>query len=79
MKQAGRVGSLDNVAQEFFAALPTARQAIYDDAVTVAEVVGERAQYYLKVMKKIIDTSEDYVAKETARYVLAKLVGQMIS
>jgi len=64
---AGRVGTLDSFAAELFSALPTSRAKIYEDATATAKSLGASGAYYLRVMQKVIDGSEDYVEKETKR------------
>lgn len=49
-------------------AAPDARVGILKDASESAKALGTERSYYLTVMQRIIDDSEDYIQKETARY-----------
>ncbi|KAG8858751.1 hypothetical protein FRB96_004888 [Tulasnella sp. 330] len=71
---AGRVATLDTFAAELFSALPTARAKIFAEATAAAKTAGATGAYYLKVMQKIIDGSEEWVEKESKRLqsILAK-------
>ncbi|KAG9011056.1 hypothetical protein FRB94_008961 [Tulasnella sp. JGI-2019a] len=71
---AGRVATLDTFAAQLFSALPTSRAQIYEEATAAAKAVGATGAYYLKVMQKIVDGSEDWVEKESKRLtsILAK-------
>lgn len=65
--QAGRVATLDGLASKIYAAIPTSRKQIYDEAIALSESLGSVADYYLRVMKKLVDGTEDFVAKEIKR------------
>lgn len=67
--QAGRVASLDSLASQFFTALPSSRAELYDEAVVLGKDLGVGAAYYLKVMEKLVNGTENYVEKEAKRYV----------
>ncbi|KAF5359143.1 hypothetical protein D9756_003414 [Leucocoprinus leucothites] len=65
--QAGRLSSFDTLAQKFFAAAHSSRQAVFDEARTLATSSAQDAKHYLKVMEKVVNTSEAYIAKELKR------------
>ncbi|KAG9315335.1 protein disulfide isomerase [Chiua virens] len=65
--KAGRLAELDSVAQKFLAVAGDAREAILKEAREVADSLDATASHYLRVMEKIISTSEAYVEKETQR------------
>jgi protein disulfide-isomerase A6 len=65
--KAGRVDQLDDLASQFFLAAADARKKIYEEAVTVAESAGSYGQHYLKVMQKVVNSSDEYLTKETTR------------
>lgn len=68
--QAGRHPEFDALASKFFSAIGSAaRDAIYKEASALAAQVGPVATHYLRVMEKVANGSEDYIAKETKRYV----------
>lgn len=67
--QAGRFAELDDLASKFISEAVDARNAVFEQATTIASSLGSTSQYYLKVMQKIIGGSEDYILKETARCV----------
>ena len=70
---AGRVAKLDDLAAQFYMAARDTRQTIYDEAISIVESVGAQGQHYLKVMQKVTNTSDEYVAKESARWVFHSL------
>ena len=61
------MAELDAVAQKFFAAAGDARDAIYIEAKALSETLGATSSHYLRVMEKIVNTSEAYVEKESQR------------
>ncbi|KIO34735.1 hypothetical protein M407DRAFT_64110 [Tulasnella calospora MUT 4182] len=65
--KAGRVATLDTLAQSLFAAPATTRDAIYAEAKAAAEKLGAEGAYYARVFKKVVEDSEEWVAKETKR------------
>jgi len=65
--QAGRNLELDALASKFFTATGAARDAIYKEASVLAAEIGPAAAHYVRVMKKVINGTEDYVAKESKR------------
>lgn len=67
--QAGRTPELDSLASKFFVATGAARDAVYKEAVSLAAQVGPAANHYLRVMEKVVKGSEDYITKESTRYV----------
>ena len=67
--QAGRTPEFDSLASKFFAATGAARDAVYNEAVSLSAQVGPAANHYLRVMEKVVKGSEDYIAKESTRYV----------
>jgi protein disulfide-isomerase A6 len=66
-EDAGRWPILDELAQKILVAEGSARQKIHDEAAQLVEPIGEMSDYYLKVMKKIIAGSSDWIAKESKR------------
>ena len=66
--QAGRIPQLDELASKFISSAAGARTAILDEAKKLAKSADSTAQHYLRVMQKIASGSEEYLAKETARY-----------
>ena len=67
--QAGRLPDLDKLASQFFAATGAARDEIYKDATALAEKAGPVAKQYVRVMEKVVNGSEEYVEKESKRFV----------
>ena len=65
--QAGRIPELDKLASKFFSAAASARAALLDEAATLAKVAGATSQHYLRIMQKVVDSSEEYLTKESAR------------
>jgi len=61
------LAELDLVAQKFLAAAGDARDAIYNEAKALSESIGAASNHYLRVMEKIVSTSEVYVEKESQR------------
>ncbi|KAG6373480.1 thioredoxin-domain-containing protein [Boletus reticuloceps] len=72
--QAGRLAELDSVAQKFLAAVGDARDAIFKEAEALSGSFGATSEHYLRVMAKIVSSSEGYVAKESQR--LASLLSK---
>ncbi|KAF8340496.1 protein disulfide isomerase [Cantharellus anzutake] len=64
---AGRVAALDILASRIYAVVPASRSQIYDEAVVLSKALGSSADYYLRVMKKLVNSTEDYVSKEAKR------------
>jgi len=65
--EAGRLAELDSVVQKFLSATGDARNAIYKEAKAVSESLGATSKHYLRVMEKIVNTSEAYIEKESQR------------
>ena len=65
--QAGRLPEFDDLASQFFAATGAARDAIFKDASTLAATVGPEAKHYIRVMEKVVNSSEEYLEKEAKR------------
>lgn len=63
---AGRIPSLDELAQKFIDATADARTAIFREATNL----GEDAKGYIRVMEKIMGKSNEYITKEMKRYAL---------
>ncbi|KAI8848019.1 thioredoxin-like protein [Chytridium lagenaria] len=72
--KAGKIATLDNLAQKFFST-PSDRTAVIEEAKkeVTAQNSSKYANYYVKVMEKIQKDGDGYVAKETAR--LTKIAG----
>lgn len=66
-EQAGRLPDFDTLAEKFFDAQGHARVAIFAEAEALAKTVGPAAKHYIKVMEKVVNGSEEYLAKETKR------------
>jgi protein disulfide-isomerase A6 len=74
LETAGRALPLDKLASEFFSTPKLAdRQAIMqrarDVASNLSSTVGGAPEYYLKAMERVLEKGEDWLKKETARYV----------
>ena len=65
----GRVAALDALAARFYDAGAAARQAILAEAGELAAGLGAGAKHYLRVMEKVVNGSEEYLEKESARCV----------
>ncbi|KAJ3474292.1 hypothetical protein NLI96_g12540 [Meripilus lineatus] len=66
-EEAGRLPEFDSLASKFFEATASARQTIFKDASALAQNVGPAAKHYLRVMEKVVNGSEEYLAKESKR------------
>ncbi|KAG5637160.1 hypothetical protein H0H81_005563 [Sphagnurus paluster] len=76
-EKAGRITELDNLASKFFTASADARAKIISEAKALAASAGTAAQHYLRVMDKIVNSSEAYVQKEATRSVMPCTPGCM--
>ncbi|KAH9960837.1 protein disulfide isomerase [Russula dissimulans] len=65
--EAGRNPEFDALASKFFTATGAARVAIYKEASVLAAEAGSAAAHYLRVMEKVVNGTEDYIAKESKR------------
>jgi len=65
--EAGRTLEFDALASKFFTATGAARVAIYKQASVLAAEAGPAAAHYLRVMEKVVNGTEDYIAKESKR------------
>ncbi|KAF8596810.1 protein disulfide isomerase [Ceratobasidium sp. AG-I] len=67
---AGRLPTLDSLAQRYYTADKAARELIY----TEAKAAGDNASYYVRVMEKVAAGADEWVAKEVKRLngILAK-------
>jgi protein disulfide-isomerase A6 len=63
---AGRVPSLDDLAQKFIDATTDVRTAIIGEAANL----GKESKRYISAMQKIMAKSNDFVTKEVKRYAL---------
>ena len=61
---------LDTLAQKFFTASPSIRDALYSEALELVASAGSSAKHYVRVMEKIVNGSVGYIEKETKRYTL---------
>ena len=59
--------SLDALAAKFLSSAAYLRSSVYDEAKALAETLGAAAKPYLKVMEKVANSSEEYLAKERKR------------
>ncbi|KAL0580969.1 hypothetical protein V5O48_001061 [Marasmius crinis-equi] len=66
-EKAGLVPELDTLANKFFVATTDARDSIYKEAIALADSVGIASKPYLRVMEKIVNSSEKYLEKESKR------------
>ncbi|KAI0338048.1 protein disulfide isomerase [Trametopsis cervina] len=73
-EQAGRHPEFDSMASRFLVAAADTRNTLYKDAQLFAQATGGKYKYYIKVMEKVLNGTEGYVDKETARLgkILAK-------
>lgn len=76
--QAGRHLEFDSLASKFFLATGAARDAIYKEATVLAAKVGPAASHYVRVMEKVASGKEDYIVKESKRYVLCHWISIFI-
>lgn len=58
---------MDELAAKFVTAAGSARDALVKEAIAY----GEDAKHYARVMQKVLSGSEEYITKETKRYVCA--------
>ena len=65
--QAGLLPELDILAHKFFTASATARDSVYQEALTVSGSFGAASKHYIRVMEKVVNGSVEYVEKETKR------------
>lgn len=63
---AGRIPSLDELAQKFIDATTDVRTSILREAATL----GDDAKQYIRAMGKIMEKSNDYITKELKRYAI---------
>ena len=63
---AGRIPSLDELAQKFIDATADVRTTILGEAANL----GKEAKGYIRVMEKIAEKSSEYITKELKRYAL---------
>ena len=61
---AGRVPSLDDLAQKFIDATADVRTTIIKEAVAL----GNDSKQYIRVMEKVVEKSNDYITRELKRY-----------
>jgi protein disulfide-isomerase A6 len=66
---AGRHPEFDVIASRFVNAAGAARDKLFSDAELLASAFGPQYKYYLRVMEKVLNGTEDYVTKEANRYV----------
>jgi protein disulfide-isomerase A6 len=64
---AGLIPEWDTLANQFFSATGAARKTIHDQAVALGKKTGVDAQYYLRVMNKVVNDGEAYLEKEAKR------------
>ncbi|KAF8656274.1 hypothetical protein AX16_002710 [Volvariella volvacea WC 439] len=71
--EAGRIPEFDSLASKFFLAAGSARNSIYQEALALSSS-GASSKHYLRVMEKVVNGSEAYLAKESKRLasILAK-------
>ena len=71
---AGRHPEFDSMASRFIVATCDVRDTLYKDAQLLGQAFGPKYKYYLRIMEKVVNGTEDYVEKESKRYVLCDLV-----
>jgi len=72
---AGRITELDTLATKFMAAEDKA--AVMAETEAASKELSKEAQYYHKIMKKVLDKGADFVQTETER--LGRMLGGSIS
>jgi len=72
---AGRIPSLDELAQKFVDATAGARTTILGEAANL----GKDAKGYIRVMEKVMEKSSEYITKELKRYALFCLPSTPVS
>ncbi|KAF9267752.1 protein disulfide isomerase [Marasmius fiardii PR-910] len=65
--EAGLVPEFDTLASKFFVATADARDSLYKEALELATSIGGASKHYLRVMEKVVNTSEKYLEKESKR------------
>ncbi|KAG6842311.1 hypothetical protein C0991_010599 [Blastosporella zonata] len=65
--QAGRLPAFDALATKFFTAGVEARDSIFKEASILATSAGAASKHYLRVMEKVVNSSEAYIQKESTR------------
>ena len=63
----GRHPEFDSMASRFLSATGSARDKLYSDAELLAGAFGSKYKYYLRVMQKVINGTEEYIEKESNR------------
>ena len=63
----GRHPEFDSMASRFVAANGATRDKLYSDAELLSGAFGTKYKYYLRVMEKVLNGSEDYIEKESNR------------
>ena len=59
--------TLDNLAHKFFTASAAARNSLHKEALDIAATAGVASKHYLRVMEKVINSTAEYVEKESKR------------
>jgi len=62
---AGRFPELDTLAAQFMGSAD--RAAVMAETVKASETMSKDAQFYHKIMKKVIEKGDDFIEKETSR------------
>ena len=55
------------MANKFFVAAADSRHTIYKEAVKLAVSAGVASKHYIRVMEKVVNSSEAYIEKELKR------------
>ena len=66
------------MASRFVVAASDVRDKLYQDAELFLRATGEKYKYYLKVMEKLSNGTEEWLEKETNRWVPFSLRDQRI-
>lgn len=64
---AGRHAEFDSLASRFVTAVGGARNKLVEDATLLASAFGPQFKYYVRVMEKVLNGTEDYIEKESSR------------
>ncbi|GJE85373.1 protein disulfide isomerase [Phanerochaete sordida] len=66
-ESAGRHPEFDSLASRFATAAADVRNKLVEDASLLASAFGPQFKYYVRVMEKVVNGSEEYIEKEAKR------------
>jgi len=72
--KAGRLAEFDSLANKFFVARGKVRDSVYQEALTLAKGAGAASKHYVRVMEKLVNGTDNYLEKESKRYVMHYLI-----